>query len=293
MLTSALTTAADGSFTVPFGYTCPSAQAPVYLLSKGGQPASASAVNSSLWLMAALGPCGGINAGSTFVVNEVTTAASVWALAPFLSSGGNVGASCTNTLGLDNAFLTVSNLVNASTGESPGSAVPSTLTVPTAKLNSLANALVSCTASSGGNSCSALFNAAAAAGVTPTNTLDAALNIAHSPGSNVAAIYTLAASSAVYSPALAAAPPDWMLHNTISGGGMNAPASVSVASSGDVWVSSYFNSVSEFSPGGAAIFSDPVSTVPGSISPTAWRSIFTTMSGLPMSKPPPIADLAT
>lgn len=259
LLTSALTTAADGSFTVPNGYTCPSAQTPVYLISKGGQPASASAVNPSLWLMAALGPCSSIPAGSSFAVNEATTAASVWALAPFLSSGGNVGASCTNTLGLDNAFLTASNLVNASTGESPGSAVPSTLTVPTTKLNTLANALVSCTALNGGSSCAALFNAAAAAGVTPGNTLDAALHIAHSPGSNVATIYTLAAGNAVYSPALTAAPSDWMLHNTISGGGMNAPASVSVASSGEVWVSSYFDSVSEFAPGGAAVFPSGIS----------------------------------
>jgi streptogramin lyase len=44
-----------------------------------------------------------------------------------------------------------------------------------------------------------------------------------------------------------------MLHDTISGGGMNLPTSVSVAASGDVWVSNYFNVVSEFSPGGAAL----------------------------------------
>ena len=106
LLTTALTTAADGSFSVPAGYTCPSAQTPVYLLSKGGQPASAASPNSSLWLMTALGPCGSIASGSSFVVNEVTTAASVWALASFMSGGGNVGASCTNTTGLDNAFLT-------------------------------------------------------------------------------------------------------------------------------------------------------------------------------------------
>ena len=259
LLAAALTTGADGSFTVPPGYTCPSAKTPVYLLSKGGQPGSGPAANTSLWLMTALGPCGSISAGSSFVVNEITTAASVWALASFMNSGGNVGASCTNTEGLDNAFLTANSLVNATTGTSPGAEIPSTLTVPTGKLNTLANALASCTTSGGGNSCTPLFNAAAAGNTVPGNTLEAALNIAQSPGNNVSAIYALAASNAVFSPALTAAPPDWMLHNTISGGGMNVPTSISVTASGDVWVSNYFNVVSEFAPNGAAIFPAGVS----------------------------------
>jgi streptogramin lyase len=253
LLATTLTTAADGSFSVPAGYTCPSAQTPLYLISKGGQPATAASANSSLWLMTALGPCSGINSGSSFVVNEVTTAASVWALASFMSSGGNVGASCTNTTGLDNAFATANELANPATGASPGAGTPSTLTVPTRKLNTLANALASCTTSAGGSACSPLLSAATGKS-GPTNTLDAALNIARAPANDVAAIYTLAAGNATYSPALLAQPADWMLHNTISGGGMTAPASVSVAANGSVWVSSYFNAVSEFSPSGTALF---------------------------------------
>jgi streptogramin lyase len=253
LLTTALTTAADGSFSVPSGYSCPSALTPVYLLSKGGQPSSAASANSALWLMTALGPCGDIASGSSFAVNEVTTAASVWALASFMSGGGDVGASCTNTTGLDNAFATASELVNAATGESPGAGLPTTLTVPTSKLNTLANALASCTASAGGSPCSPLFNAASGSAV-PTNTLDAALNVTRAPGGNMAALYALASANAVFSPALTAAPADWLLHNTISGGGMSSPAAVAVDGSGNVWASSYFNAVSEFSPSGAAIF---------------------------------------
>ncbi len=253
LLATALATAADGSFSVPAGYACPSAQTPVYLLSKGGQPASAASANSSLWMMTAVGPCGSINSGSSFAVNEVTTAASVWALASFMSAGGNVGASCTNTAGLDNAFTAANELVNASTGSSPGAGIPSTLAVPTTKLNTLADALASCTVSNGGSACSPLFNAATGSAV-PTNTLDAALNIARAPAGNVAAIYALASANSVFSPALTAAPPDWMLHNTVSGGGMSTPASVAVDASGNVWASSYFNTISEFSPAGAATF---------------------------------------
>ncbi len=253
LLNTALISAANGSFTVPAGYSCPSAQTPVYLFSKGGQVGAGSA-NSSLWLITALGPCGSTSAGSTFVLNEVTTAASVFALASFMSNGGNVGATCTNAAGLDNAFLTANNLVNPSTGTSPGAGNPSTLAVPTKKLNTLANILASCTSSSGGSSCSTLFNAAASGKTVPIDTLDAALNIARAPASNVAAIYALASGSAAFSPALSAAPPDWMLHNTVSGGGMASPASVSVAASGNVWVSSYFSTVSEFTPSGATAF---------------------------------------
>jgi streptogramin lyase len=253
LLATALTTVTDGTFSVPSGYTCPSAQTPVYLIAKGGQPASAASANSSLWLITAVGPCGSIAAGSSFVVNEVTTAASVWALASFMSSGGNVGASCTNATGLDNAFLTANNLANPATGASPGTGIPSTLAVPTSKLNTLANALASCAASAGDSACSLLFNAAAGKSI-PGNTLDAALDIARAPANNAATIYTLAAGSAVFSPSLTAAPPDWMLHNTVSGGGIDTPASVGVAASGNVWVSSYFNAVSEFSPSGAAVF---------------------------------------
>jgi hypothetical protein len=254
LLATPASTGGNGAFAVSGGYACPSAQTPVYLLAKGGQADSGSAANPSLWLMTAIGPCGSIVAGSSFVVNEVTTAASVWALAPFLSSGGNVGSSCTNTTGLNNAFLTANNLVNIQTGASPGGSVPSTLTVPTTKLNTLANALASCTRSSGGSSCSALFNAAASGSTIPGNTLDAAFDIARSPANNVASIYGMAANNAVYTPALSSAPPDFLLYGTIKGGGMASPASISVNSSGDVWTSSYFETISEFLPSGSAVF---------------------------------------
>jgi streptogramin lyase len=254
LLPNAPATASDGSFTVPSGYLCPSAKTPVYLVSKGGQPASASAPISAMWLMSALGPCGSITSGSSFMVDEATTAASVWTLASFMSGGGNVGASCTNTSGLDNAFATANELVNSVTGASPGAGLPSNLSMPTTKLNSLANALAACTVGGGAGSCAALFSAATSGSTVPTDTLDAALDIARAPAANVAAIYTLAAANPVFSPALTAAPSDWMLHNTVSGGGMNSPASLGVDAAGNVWASNYFNTVSEFSPGGAADF---------------------------------------
>jgi streptogramin lyase len=252
LLPSSVQTAADGSFSVASGYTCPPAQTPLYLIAKGGNLSAAS--NSARWLMTALGPCGSIASGSSFTVNEVTTAAAAWALAPFMSGNGSVGASCTNTMGLDNAFATANELVNSATGVSPGTGLPSTLAVPTAKLDSLANALTSCSGAAAASSCTTLFSAATSGSTVPTDTLDAALNIARAPAQSVAAIYALAAANSTFSPALTAAPPDWMLHSTISGGGMDSPASVAVDASGNVWASSYFDAISEFSPSGVAIF---------------------------------------
>jgi streptogramin lyase len=253
LLATPALTDSSGVFTISGGYSCPSAQTPIYLISKGGQAGSGSA-NSSLWLMTAIGECGNTGAGTNFVLNEVTTTASVWALAPFMSAGGNVGASCSNTRGLDNAFLNANSLADMSKGVSPGAGLSATFSVSSNKLNTLANVLASCTGSSGGSSCADLFSAAGTGGSTPNNTLDAALNIAHSPGSKVSTIYGLAASNSPFAPALTSAPPDLMLHNTIAGGGMASPTSVSIAESGSVWVSSYFNTVSEFSPGGSAVF---------------------------------------
>jgi Streptogramin lyase len=250
---TAVKTDASGSFAIQGGYACPSAQTPVYLLSKGGVPGSGSA-NSSSWLMTALGSCGSITAAGSYVVNEATTAASVWALSPFMSSGGNVGSSCTNVAGLVNAFQTANGLVDPSKGTAPGVQALSTVILPTSKLNTLANALNSCSSSSGGSSCASLMNAAISGSSTPTNTVDAALNISRAPGANVAAIYALAAGKSAYSPSLAAAPPDWTLSSVISGGGMWSPATVGVADSGNVWVASYFGALSEFTSTGAPVF---------------------------------------
>ncbi len=69
-------------------------------------------VNPNLALMTALGSCGGIGSGSV-VVNEVTTVASVWPLAPFAANDpltGNksylyIGTSSGNAAGLANALL--------------------------------------------------------------------------------------------------------------------------------------------------------------------------------------------
>ncbi len=180
LLTSALNTDATGGFTVPAGYSCPATASQLYVVVRGGQVGSVPD-NAAIVLAGALGTCNQIVAASKVVVNEVTTAATAWGLAQFLSTGGNVGATATNTQGLANAFATVANLVNPTVGTSPGAAFPVTGVSPAAKINTLANVLNSCTTTA--SACSQLFSATTpSGGSAPANTLDAAFNVVQNPG---------------------------------------------------------------------------------------------------------------
>jgi hypothetical protein len=247
LLASAVTTNSAGSFSVPAGYACPSSSSQLYLIARGGNPGlSGSVNNSSLGLMAAVGGCGSVVSSTAVVVNEVTTVASVAALAAFYSSGGNVGASATNAAGLANAFGTASQLVNMTTGVSPGASLPAGLSIPSAKINTLADIVNSCTATSGGAACTALLTAATISGSSaPGNTLDAVYNILRNPTNNVGALDALLSTTPAFTPVVASAVPEWTLAVTWSGGGMNLPTAMAFDSSGNAWVASYFSMLTE------------------------------------------------
>ncbi len=125
-----VTTDSTGSFTLntPSGgtdYTCttdPSGNSSqVFITALGGNPGLTPAegqtiYNNQLMLMAALGPCDGLGPQTFININEVTTIASVYALAPFASINPNgngilVGTNIYNLQGLANAMSTVKNLV--------------------------------------------------------------------------------------------------------------------------------------------------------------------------------------
>jgi hypothetical protein len=119
LLTSAVTTDATGSFSITGDYTCPSSTSQVYLVATGGNPGLAPGTNNAaIALMAALGPCGlhggeyTLDPNSFITINEVTTVASVYALAAFMGGdAAHVGTSSTNAVGLANSFALVNNLV--------------------------------------------------------------------------------------------------------------------------------------------------------------------------------------
>lgn len=264
LLDTPAVTDTKGAFAISAGLNCPSSSSMLYLIARGGQVSSGSA-NSGIALATAIGACGQLSTTTTtqFTVNEVTTVAMVWTLNQFMANGGSIGATATNAKGLSNAFATAANLADPATGNTPGTGFSSTGTSPAPKINALANLLNTCVGSAGtpaaASPCDALFNAVTVTGgATPSNTLDAALRLARNPGNNVASIYTQAASSAVFAPALANAPSDWTLSLNLKGGGLNGPTGVGIDSQGNVWVASYYGVASQFTPTGSPVFASGV-----------------------------------
>ena len=260
LLSNALTTDSTGTFSVSAGYDCPSADSQIYLVARGGKPGSAaSADNDAIALLTALGACNEVASATPVVINEVTSAAAAYALAQFLSAGGNLGASSTNTVGLKNAVATTQALANIFTGSSPATTFAANGSSPAPKIDTLANLLNSCaSATAGGKACSGLFSATTTPNETPENTLDAALNLVRNPAENVAAVYALASSSSAFTPALAKQPSDWTLFINYTGGGMNGPTSLGVDSAGNVWVANYFGVASVFSQLGTPLFAQGI-----------------------------------
>jgi len=249
------TTSSTGAFTVPSSFTCPYSNSVLYAVASGGQVGT-NAANAGIVLASVLGTCNSLTGSPSFTINEVTTAAMAWSMSQFLAAGGNLGSTSTNTSGIVLAAGTFANLVNAGAGSAPGIQFPGTGTAPTARINQLANLLNACTASSGAASsaCTQLYTLTTTSTLTPSNTLDAALNLVRNPGSNVAGLYTLSTTSTAFTPGLAAAPADWTLFVTFSGGGMDDPSAVTIDSTGRVWVASYFYVASLFTNTGSPVF---------------------------------------
>lgn len=252
LLNTTVLTTASGGFTITADYICPSSSSQVYLTATGGN--SGSGTNANLAEMAALGPCGSLGPTTFISVNELTTVASVWALAPFMTSINAVGTSSTNVTGLANAFAAVSKLTTIATGAIPGNTLPTGATIPVNEMNTLADVLAACVNTSGGTgTCTSLFAAATPAGGTaPTDTIGAALNIAKNPSLNVSTLYNLTAASAPFQPTLSAAPSDWTISVTYSGSGFSKPSAAAVDGSGSLWVTnSTGNSVTVLTSSGA------------------------------------------
>jgi streptogramin lyase len=256
LLSAPLTTDANGAFSVPAAFTCPYSNSVLYAVASGGQAGMNGAANAGIVLADVLGECGSLSSGASVTINEATTVAMAYAMAQFMSAGGKIGATATNSSGIALAAATAANLVDVQTGAVPGANFPATGAAPIARIDSLANLLNACVVSSGpaNSACSQLDTATANASGTPASTLDAALNLVKQPEGNVAALYTLSGASTAYAPTLAAAPSDWTLFVTYAGGGMNNPSALSIDSTGKVWVANYFSVASLFSNTGTPVF---------------------------------------
>jgi len=273
------TTGSAGDFLVTGEYTC-TVGTQIYLYIVGGDPGSGT--NSAAGFLAALGQCpasGTLGAAFPHVtVNEISTVAAAYALAGFATDALHIGSSGTPAalVGIANAFANAANLYDV-TGAHGTIALASTpagnATVPQTTINSLGNSLGACVSSTGPTStqCSALFTDAQSAGTSgtmPTDTATAAINIAHYPGTNVAAIFGLTAGVGTsYVPTLTAAPADFTVSLKYSISGYPA-----VDASGDVWVANN-DVIYELGPTGAF-----VSPATGFTGPGQEAASFTTSS---------------
>ncbi len=255
-------TDANGAFNISGAYTCTPGQQ-VYLLATGGNPGLAPGItNPSLALMTALGQCpaAGNLANTVPVINitEVSTVAAAYALAGFMTDATHLSTSGTDlaVTGLANAFTNVNLLVNIISGAARSLTPLGNGSAPQATVNTLANLLTACVNSPGNStSCSTLFaNTKGPTGSTPNDTVAAILNIAHNPGANVPALFTLATANPPFQPALGAAPNDFTLAVTIYSDIMAGPYYPAVDAAGNLWVPGYANNtVTEFNPYGAEL----------------------------------------
>ena len=244
----------NGSFSISGDWSCLDGSDQVYVVALGGNPGLAAGTNNpALALMTGLGTCSSITTRYPFIaINEVTTVASLVALQQFTGDATHIGRSTTNRIGLANAFLQIPNLADAATGASLAATPDGRGTVPQSKLNSLANILSVCVNSASASSagCAGLISATNA---SATDTVQAALAIARTPGTNVAALFNLIPPAAPFMPQLETAPTDWMLPITYCGGGLKSPESIAVDAEGNVWAANYSGIVSSFSPTGVAL----------------------------------------
>jgi streptogramin lyase len=242
-----LITGATGHFAVTSSYVCPSSNTILYAV-------VTSASNPGLQLAAILGTCNTVASTLDFVIDEATTVAAAYAMAQFFSANPlSLASSATNGSGIALAAATAANLVSSTLGSAPGTNFPSTGIAPLARINTLANLISACALST--SACTSLFAAAGSA----SDTFTAAINIVKNPGTNVATLFTLSQASGTYSPSLHTAPPDWTLPISFGGGGLNGPSSVSIDSTGKLWIANYYAVASFFSNTGLPIFPHGIS----------------------------------
>ncbi len=175
---------------------------------------------------------------SEIVINERTTIATAYAMAQFITPTGIDGT----VPGLQNAAATAHNLVdptNANIGSVLDSFPNGASTSTRATFNALANMLASCVRSD--TNCDSLFNLATPPeGVSPANTLQAAVNIAHFPWQNVMELFALSQEEIVYEPALTsdAELNAWTLALRYDGNGseLNGPGNIAFDAAGNAWI---------------------------------------------------------
>ena len=249
-LLATATTDADGNFNIdPSSINCPAASTPVYILSIGGNPGIQT--NSAIVLGAGIGSCAAI-VDAYVTINEISTAALAYTFSRFFTVAGSDGTTSDHFGAPADATQVISNGNSGTlptlidTQNSYPRANTSTLTFEGAKLITIANVIGACVNTNGPSSpaCTALFSdVTPSGGAAPTNTLEAAVDLAQNPAQNVQAIFALqpASGSSAFDGGLTTAPTDWTLSASYTspafGLGVNTrtASTIDIDTSGRVW----------------------------------------------------------
>jgi sugar lactone lactonase YvrE len=249
-----------------------------------GSVTATGAANPAIVNLAMLGVCPSSENFSTgpgalryVYLNEVSTTAMAYAMAPFASDSLHIGSSATNLTGLQNAAINAANLYNiqgaplelvgnSSAGEGQianQATMAGNGTVPQAELDTIANILAACvdsanTAATASAACRMLFADATSngtsSGVKPIDIASAAINMAHSPGAeNVVELWELPSGAVPFAPQLTSQPKDFTVAITYSN--LAAPGSIAIDASGNACVPTNSSSgyVTKLSPMGAVL----------------------------------------
>lgn len=231
-----------GGFSITGDYAVPVAASHFYIVASGGSPGVGQPVNSNIALMAVLDGCSatvGLSPTLYININEVTTAAAVMALQPFMAAPAAtntgapaIGAPATAYNALQNAFATANNLASISTGAALQHANSYATTDTNAlTINSLANTLAYCINSApAGGQCSTLASDALPASATyqATDTIQSAWYVAQNPTYNVAALFNLAPAASPFI-GLASAPTSFSTPVATSTSACQAPVALGTA----------------------------------------------------------------
>ena len=247
----------------------------LYLVATGGIPkaSKAGADNSAIALLAVLGS----KPPASVIVNELTTVASAFTAARFISGGAISG----NALGLRVAAMNVPNLVNLQTG-GWGTVIIDGLNITRsttlATFDTLASLITYASTSASDDWRSRFFQAATpSGGTTPSNTLGAIAGIARESWAHPKDLFALfeeayphtkegILNAAPFVPYLQYAPNDFALILRFAGGGNYAPGRVMLDVNSDLWSGSNWMAGSQSSAmknigGGVAKFGPDGSTL--------------------------------
>ena len=236
-------TGADGQFRLT-ATTAPATDASLYLVAKGGKAAADKSAtdNPAIALLAVVGG----KAPAQVTINEFTTIASVWTHNQFIDGTSIKG----HALGLRIAAGNVPNFVDLETG---GYGVMiqdnlnSTETPTMANFATLANVMAGCTTRVKADACNTLFAAATGReGNAPTDTLTAAISIAHNMAYKPERVFGLLDAfypvpqgkhlrATPFMPYLNFVPSAWVLPLKFSGGGNAGGAKVMFDSEANAW----------------------------------------------------------